>query len=112
MQRLGDRPTPRLPDATPLIGIQVLHLALDLVEPGEVLDASLRDLALVGRVQFDELAPRMREAASLDDALGQPHGVEADQRSHSRSQAAHDDADSTGQCTTAVALPRLSSMRM
>ncbi len=55
MQCLGDRPTPRLADAMPLICVQTLHFALDLVEPGEVLDAYLGDLALVGRVQFDEL---------------------------------------------------------
>lgn len=57
MQCLGDRPTSRLADAAPLICVQVLYLAPDLVEPGEVLDACLGDLALVGRVQFDELAP-------------------------------------------------------
>ena len=47
------------------------------------------------------------------DRLGcQPHGIDADQRSHSRSHAAHDEADSTGQRTNALALSRFSSMRM
>ena len=71
MQCLGDRPTPRLADAMPLICVKILHLALDLVEPGEVLDACLGDLALVGRVQFDELVPGVCQASNFDDALGQ-----------------------------------------
>jgi hypothetical protein len=55
---------------------------------------------------------RLGARSHVDRLGGQPHGVDADQRSHSRSQAAHEDADSNGQCTTAVALPRFSSMRM
>ena len=55
---------------------------------------------------------RLGASAHVDGLGGQPHGVDADQRSHSRSQAAHADADSTGRCITAAALPRFSSMRM
>ncbi len=55
---------------------------------------------------------RLHSGAHVDRLGGQPSGVNADQRSHSRSQAAHDAADFTGQCTSAVALPSVSSRRM
>jgi len=42
----------------------------------------------------DACQRRFCASAHVDRLSGQPHGVGADQRSHSRSQAAHDDADS------------------
>jgi len=52
---------------------------------------------------------RLHAGAHVGRLGGQPNGVNADQRGHPRSQAAHDEADSTGQCTAAVALRRFSS---
>jgi hypothetical protein len=42
-----------------LIGAELLDLALDLVDPRELLQRELGDLALIGRVQIEELAPRV-----------------------------------------------------
>jgi hypothetical protein len=49
------------------LGCQVLDLALDLVNLAELLERELGDLALVGRVQFEELAPGVSQTAGLDD---------------------------------------------
>ncbi|MNL55550.1 hypothetical protein D3C87_1789720 [compost metagenome] len=48
-----------------LIGRNLLDLTLDLVDPRELLQRDLGDLALVRRVQIEELAPRVRQAADL-----------------------------------------------
>jgi hypothetical protein len=42
MQCLGERPPPRLVEATPLTFVQVFHLVLELVETGEVLDVQIK----------------------------------------------------------------------
>jgi hypothetical protein len=55
------------------LGLQVLDLTLDLVDLAELLERELGDLALVGCVQVEELAPGVRQAAGLDD----PAGLEA-----------------------------------
>jgi hypothetical protein len=90
--------------------------------PDDASTQAEHDIHSSGSSSLDDHDPRSRFGAAgllildtwpLHPRLdGQPHGVDADQRSHSRSQAAHDDADSTGQCTNAVALPLFSSTRM
>ena len=60
MQCLQDRPGLLLPNGLPLLGPQLFDFALDVIDPGELLQGELGDLALVGRVQVEELAPCMR----------------------------------------------------
>ena len=71
MQRIGNRFCLRLPHQPAGLGIQVLHLALHLVELPEVFEGVPSNLALVGFEQVEELAPRMRQASALGHALGQ-----------------------------------------
>ena len=54
-----------LASAQPLVGAGVLHLPLDLVELADQLERLSGNLAFVGRMQLEELAPRMRPAARL-----------------------------------------------
>jgi len=49
-----------LPDGLALIPRKLLDLALDLVVPRELLQSEFGDLALIGGVQIEELAPRVR----------------------------------------------------
>lgn len=50
--------------------------------------------------------------AHVHRACGQPQRVDADHRSHSRSQAAHSPAHCSGQLTVALEAPRRNSMRI
>lgn len=59
------------PDCQTLLGAELLDLTLDLVDAGQLLQRALGDPALVGRVQIEELAPRVGEAAHLGDAGSQ-----------------------------------------
>ena len=52
-----------LPNALALIGVQLLDLALDVVDLGELLQREPGNLGFVGRMQVKEFAPRMRQAA-------------------------------------------------
>jgi hypothetical protein len=49
-----------LPDGLALIGRKLFDRTLDLVDPRELLQRELGDLALVGGMQVKELAPRVR----------------------------------------------------
>ena len=60
MQGIEQRLRLLLPDGLALIGAELLDLALDLVDPTELLQRELGDLALVRCVQIEELAPRVR----------------------------------------------------
>ena len=70
VQRIEHRLGVLLPDGLALIGVQLLDLAFDVVDLGELLQRELGDLALVGRMQVKELAPGVRQAACLQDAIG------------------------------------------
>jgi hypothetical protein len=59
MQGIGDRPCALLPDRQALVRGKRLHFALDLIELADVLERGLRDLALVRRMQIEELATRV-----------------------------------------------------
>ena len=65
MQGIEQRLRLLLPDGLALIGRKRLDLALDLVDPRELLQRELGDLALVRCMQIEELAPRVRQAADL-----------------------------------------------
>ena len=54
----------------------------------------------------------IRSGAHVDGLHGQPHRLDADHRSHSRSQATHSLAASAGQAMLIVVVPRRNSMRM
>ena len=56
-----------LPHGLALIGAQVLDLALDVIDPGELLQREAGDLALVRRMQIEELAPGVRQAADFSE---------------------------------------------
>ena len=70
VQRIEHRLGVLLPDGLALIGVQLLDLAFDVVDLGELLQRELGDLALVGRMQVKEFAPGVRQAACLQDAIG------------------------------------------
>ena len=57
MQGIEQRLRLLLPDGLALIGAELLDLALDLVDSRELLQRELGDLALIGRMQIEELAP-------------------------------------------------------
>ena len=59
-----------LPDGLALSGVQLLDLAFDVVNLGELLQREPGDLAFLGRMQVKEFAPRMRQAADLSHATG------------------------------------------
>lgn len=60
MQGIKQRFRLLLPDGLALIGRKLFDPALDLIHPRELLQRELGDLALIGRVQIEELAPRVR----------------------------------------------------
>ena len=70
MQGIEQRLRLLLPDGLALIGRKLPDLALDLVDPTELLQRELGDLALIGCMQIKELAPRVRQAADLGHATG------------------------------------------
>ena len=70
MQGVQDRPGLLLPNGLPLFGVQFFDFALDLIDPGELLQGELGDLALVGRVQVEELASCVGQAPHLGHAAG------------------------------------------
>lgn len=70
MKSVQDRPGLLLPNGLPLLGVQLFDVPLDLIDPGELLQGELGDLALVGRVQVEELAPGMGQTAHLGHAAG------------------------------------------
>ena len=53
-----------------LLGTEVLHLSLDVVQQADALQSLPGDLAGAIGMQVEELAPRMRHAAHLGDAIG------------------------------------------
>lgn len=59
MQGVQNRLRSLLPDCKALLGAELLDLTLDLIDSGELLQRALGNLALVGRVQIEELAPRV-----------------------------------------------------
>jgi len=56
VQRIEDRLGVLLPDGLALIGAQVFHLALNVVDLGELLQGEPGKLAFVGRMQVEEFA--------------------------------------------------------
>ena len=70
MQGVQHRFALGLPDLQAHIGIELFDLALNVVDPGELLQSEPGDLALVGRMQVKEFAPGVRQAARLQDAIG------------------------------------------
>ena len=85
MQRIEHGLGVLLANGLTLIGVQFLNLALDVVNLGKLLQREPGKLAFVGCMQVEELAPRVRQAASFRDAIGKPclvaSEVVADQRS-------------------------------
>ena len=71
MQRIGDRLGLGLSDLAARMRIERMHFTLDVVELSEVPERLLGQLAVVVSVQIEELAPRVRQAAAFDHALGQ-----------------------------------------
>ena len=71
MQRIGDRLGLGLSDLAARMRIELTHFTLDVVELSEVPERLLGQLAVVVSVQIEELAPRVRQAAAFDHALGQ-----------------------------------------
>ena len=71
VQRIGDRLGSGLADMAARMRIELLHFALDIVELSEVLECLPGELAVVVRVQIEELAPGVREAPAFDHALGE-----------------------------------------
>lgn len=72
MQRIEHRLTVLLSNLLVLIGVQILHLAFDAVDLAELLQREPCDLALVGRMQIEELASGMRQATGFRYAVGKP----------------------------------------
>ena len=70
MQRIEHRFGVLLAQTQTLLHVEFFDLALDFVNPRELLQRELGDLALVGRMQVKELAPGVRQAACLQDAIG------------------------------------------
>jgi len=66
------------------LGVEMPDLFLDLVQPPEQLQRFLSDVALVVGPQVVELAPRVREAAGLDDTLLEQRLVAAVVVAHER----------------------------
>ena len=71
MQRIGDRLGLGLSDLAARVRIELMPFTLDGVELSEVLERLLGELAVVVCVQIEELAPRVRQAAAFEHALGQ-----------------------------------------
>jgi len=74
-QRLGDRRRAIAARPQPRAVVGVANLALGVVQPVDQLNGLDRDRALVGHVQFDELAPRVRHAPHLRHPQGEQSGV-------------------------------------
>ena len=70
VQCIEHRFTVLLPDGLALIGVQLLDLAFDVVNLGELLQCEPGDLAFVGRMQVKEFAPGVRQATHLGHATG------------------------------------------
>ena len=70
MQRIEDGLGVLLPHGLALIGIELLGIALDVVDLGELLQGEPGDLAFVCRMQVKEFAPGVRQAADLGHAAG------------------------------------------
>lgn len=77
VQGVQERPRSLLPNCEALLSAELLDLTLDLVNAGQLLQRTLGDLALVGRVLIEELATRVRQAAHLGDAGSQQRFVPA-----------------------------------
>src|SRR5437867_3489406 len=69
VQRIGDRLGLVSSREAPLLGIELLHLAFDLVQFYEELQRVFGDLALVVGPQVEELAARVCKTSALSDAL-------------------------------------------
>ena len=69
MKRIRNRTRARLADIVTLARCEQLHVTLDVVKLSDVLQRRLRDLALVCRMQIEELASRVRHTAKLDHTL-------------------------------------------
>ena len=63
-----------LPNALALIGVQLLDLALDVVDLGELLQREPGKLALVRRMQVEEFAPGSGPQVVRDHRLGASSG--------------------------------------
>ncbi|MNR00265.1 hypothetical protein D3C85_1160320 [compost metagenome] len=68
MKCVDDRRCFVLPYALPDIRFQLASLSLNFVQGCDVMQRFVGDLALVGRVQIEELAARMRHAADFRNA--------------------------------------------
>ena len=77
VQRVEHRLGVPLAHGLALVGAECLDLTLDVVDLGKLLQRELGDLAFVGRVQVEELAPGMRQAAHLGHPAGDQRLVAA-----------------------------------
>ena len=72
MQGIEQRLRLLLPDGLAMIGAELLDFTLNLVDPTELLQRELCDLALIGRMQIEELAPRVAADAAIIRTYPQP----------------------------------------
>ena len=84
MQRIGRRLSKLLSPLPPLVGIQFLRLALDVVQHAEQLERFLGDLALVVGPQIVKLASGVRQAPGFGNTLSEQGLVAAEVVAHQR----------------------------
>jgi hypothetical protein len=72
MQGISNRLGTCLPIGLAFFRAFVADIAFDIVEFTKVLQGALRDLAFVGHMQIEELAPGMHQAADFGHALLEP----------------------------------------